>query len=140
MSTDIQSYGRSQVRERLGVLAELIRQSSDGLNEEAVHDIRVAVRRLQQGLEVFASLLPEPAIREVRRRLRRLMQETGRIRDRDIALRFVRAAGLKKGCALWKQLVRERKQARKAFKRRVERWRRRGFADAWAEALGVGEG
>lgn len=49
---------------------------------EAVHDLRVATRRLRAALRVFADYLPRPV--RLRRGLRRLARRLGAVRDRDI--------------------------------------------------------
>lgn len=56
----------------------------DGSDEEAVHDMRVACRRLRAALRVFRSALPARRTARVRRGLRRLGRSLGRVRDLEV--------------------------------------------------------
>ena len=57
---------------------------------EALHDVRVAVRRLTSALDVFADGLDEDARRQARRMLRRDAEPLGRARDLDVQIALVR--------------------------------------------------
>lgn len=57
---------------------------------EALHDVRVALRRLTSALDVFADGLEEEARRSARRMLRRDAEPLGRARDLDVQLALVR--------------------------------------------------
>ncbi len=133
--TDIRTFARGQIHERLNELARRIQNGSARLDADAVHDIRIAVRRFMQSLDVFSSLLPREGRTRIRARLRKLMKDSGKIRDRDIALEFLEAAGVGKRSALYKHLQQDRRRARKALGRRVKRWRKREFAEEWRAAL-----
>lgn len=61
-----------------------------GDDDEAVHDMRVASRRLQQVLDL---LYPKPRsaqVRQLRRKIRRLRQALGEVRNCDVLLQLVR--------------------------------------------------
>lgn len=68
---------------------ELI-ELSEGILEttsiEAVHDMRVATRRLRAALEVFAGSFPAEEGREVLREVKRIADLLGRRRDPDVAI------------------------------------------------------
>ena len=57
---------------------------------EALHDVRVAVRRLTSALDVFAVGLDEDARRRARRMLRRDAEPLGVARDLDVQIALVR--------------------------------------------------
>jgi triphosphatase len=57
---------------------------------EALHDVRVALRRLTSALDVFADGLEEEARRRARRALRRDAEPLGRARDLDVQIALVR--------------------------------------------------
>jgi CHAD domain-containing protein len=57
---------------------------------EALHDVRVAVRRLTSALDVFADGLDEEPRRRARRMLRRDAEPLGRARDLDVQIALVR--------------------------------------------------
>jgi CHAD domain-containing protein len=57
---------------------------------EALHDVRVAVRRLTSALDVFADGLEEEPRRRARRMLRSDAEPLGRARDLDVQIALVR--------------------------------------------------
>jgi CHAD domain-containing protein len=62
-------------------------------DEDAVHDLRVAIRRFSQAVRIFANLLPGPA-RKMRKRLRRLLAVAATVRDLDVGIALLTQAGL----------------------------------------------
>lgn len=58
----------------------------EGVDPEAVHDMRVALRRLQAALRLFRACYPPKRLRRYRLRLRRLLQALGAVRDQDIII------------------------------------------------------
>ena len=66
-----------------------------GEDPEAVHDMRVAVRRLRAALDLFALRYPKRDARELRRRLRRLGRKLGEVRDLEVLRGDVRAVAVR---------------------------------------------
>jgi CHAD domain-containing protein len=62
-----------------------------GDDPEAVHQARVAVRRLRAGLATLKPLLAEGSVTEIRSELRWLGRVLGRVRDADVLLERVRS-------------------------------------------------
>ena len=58
----------------------------EGFDPEAVHDIRVALRRLQAALRMFGACYPPKKLRRYRLRLRKLLRALGAVRDQDILI------------------------------------------------------
>jgi len=56
---------------------------------EAVHDLRVAIRRFLQALQVFKTLLPGKERKKGRRSLKLLLTGAGAVRDCDVTLHFL---------------------------------------------------
>lgn len=56
---------------------------------EALHDMRVATRRLRAALEVFAPCFPAKRRRKALKRVKRLADALGERRDRDVAIEFL---------------------------------------------------
>lgn len=54
-------------------------------DEDAVHKLRVSIRRLQQALRLFRDFLDEQEARKVRRQLRAVIRAAAEVRNRDIA-------------------------------------------------------
>jgi CHAD domain-containing protein len=59
----------------------------------AIHDLRVATRRLQESLDFFEPYLPPLPRRRLFRRARRIRRELGDLRNADVMLELIRSAG-----------------------------------------------
>src|SRR6266850_862361 len=77
----IASIGRKVIKAR--------RQVLHGKDGEAIHDLRVATRRLQAALEVFASCLPEPRRRRLEKRARKIRRGLGARRNAWVLVRLL---------------------------------------------------
>jgi CHAD domain-containing protein len=90
---------------------------------EAIHDLRVAIRRFTQCLRTFEQFLNRKHARKMRRRLRRLMDSCGAARNVDIACGVLEAAGFC-GPPFVSVLRKERVRRQDEMVQRLERWRR----------------
>lgn len=86
-------------------------KTKDKPDEEAVHDLRVSIRRLMQAMRALQSMLPAKQRKRKRKRLRHWMDLAGEVRNRDIALGLVKEAGISAQTKLARQLAKERKHA-----------------------------
>ena len=124
MKDSIDRFARAHAARLLKKLAKQVRRTTRLQDEEAIHDLRVAIRRLSQCLREFRQFFPRQKTPKILKRLSRLMDSAAEIRDRDIAIELIGkpeseiVAGLKS----------EREQARRKLVRRLERWRRRDFS------------
>ena len=112
---------------------ELAKASKHG-DEDAVHDLRVSIRRLRATLRTFQQYFPEPRVKRVRRRLRRLMEFAGEVRDRDIVLNLLTEAGLAQS-DLAAGIRRGREDAGKDLRSELRRWKKRDDAAKWPQRL-----
>jgi CHAD domain-containing protein len=97
-------------------LRKVKRRASD---VEAVHDARVAARRLLAAGELWAThVAPWPAVRD---RLPRLVRKLGRVRNLDIALDLLRT-GPKEEASARKKLTRRLRKLRREERTRVADW------------------
>ena len=83
-------------REKLGVCLERIlrtrcreifsyeQETIKGTNIEALHDMRVATRRLQSAMKVFRNCFPQKQITYHYKRVRWLLRLLGQVRDHDV--------------------------------------------------------
>ena len=101
----------------------------------AVHDLRVAIRRLSNCLRLFAQFYPGHGAKRIRRRLHSLMELAGRVRDLDIALELLAAAGMPPRSALAVRLREERRTAFGSLAREILQWKSRGFSRKWRSRL-----
>lgn len=59
-------------------------RAADGTDADAVHDMRVASRRLREALRLFAALYPRREFKRWRRRVRAVTRALGPVRDSDV--------------------------------------------------------
>jgi CHAD domain-containing protein len=81
---------RRVIAARAGDLAGIAPAAVGASDPEALHDVRVAVRRLTSALDVFADGLEDEPRRQARRMLRRDAEPLGRARDLDVQIALVR--------------------------------------------------
>lgn len=98
---------------------------------EAVHDLRVAIRRLNQCLRLFHDFFPRDEAKNIRRRLRKLMDLAGGVRNFDIAIELLRKS---KEPAI-PALAVERRRARKELVSALNAWSRHDSSQKWRERL-----
>jgi len=90
--TETWKFASEQADRRLGRLAFQINQTVKSRDAEAVHDLRVAVRRFSQGLRVFKPCFRGKEARKIRRELKQIMDLAGEVRNCDIALKLMSKA------------------------------------------------
>jgi len=135
----LQTYAREQISKRLGKLVYQVKAVEKSPAPEAVHDLRVAIRRFNQSLSVFSSILPPRAILKTRKRLKSLMDAAGTLRDRDVTLLLLEEAGFKSKDPLCKQLASERRAAKKTFLQSVKQLGQTNYSAKWRRALELSE-
>src|SRR5258706_12910542 len=90
-------YVRLQTAILLRRLAFLVSRTAKSADHEAVHDLRVAIRRLNRCLRAFSQFYPGQSWKKVRRRLSHLMDGAGGRRDRAIAAQMLQQPGMEHG-------------------------------------------
>lgn len=132
---------RKFVESQTGILlrqfASQVSGTAKGGDAEAIHNLRVAIRRLRRCLQVFSGFYPGSSWKRIRRRLADLMDAAGDVRDRDIALELLAAAGISPRSAVVRQLEGERRKAGHTLQRELGRWKKRDFARKWRKELEV---
>lgn len=89
---------------------------------DAVHDLRVSIRRLGQCLRVFQQFFPAKERKRVRRRLKKLMQAAGEVRNRDIALDLIASFGVPADSQVLRRLAGGRARAAGDLAAALDRW------------------
>jgi CHAD domain-containing protein len=102
---------------------------------EAVHDLRVAVRRFRQILKVLKPWLPEEESRLLRRELKELMARAGEVRDRDIALHLLRAIDVPKNRRIVSEFHDARTACAHSLHQSLHDFQLRDTGAAWRRAL-----
>ena len=133
----IEEHARSQTALLLRRLALQVNRAAKSCNEEAVHDLRVSIRRLSRCLRVFSQFYPDGSWKQIRRRLRTLMEAAGAVRDMDIAMDLLADAGVSRSSPLVRRMAETRRAARRELEREVHSWKGRGFSKSWRITLGL---
>jgi CHAD domain-containing protein len=101
----------------------------------AIHDLRVAIRRFSQVLSACNACFPRRPVRKMRRRLKLIMTLAGEVRDSDVALQLIAAAG---AIPLEAKLHARRKAAAKSLLASLKHWTARKSVSKWRSALESG--
>jgi triphosphatase len=104
---------------------------------DAVHDLRVAVRRFTQALAIGKPCFPLRAVKKIRRRTKVMMTLASAVRDCDIALKFVTRSKAEDAAAVEVKLRSRRANARKILAASLQRWTARNSVSKWRHALGA---
>jgi CHAD domain-containing protein len=131
----MREYVRLQTRTLLRGLAAQVNRAARAGDAEAIHDLRVAVRRLSRCLRAFAQFYPGDSWKPIRRRLRGLMEACGSVRDRDIAIELLEKAGVGAVSPLVRRLDEERHAAAEELQRELLSWKQRDFQRRWRVRL-----
>src|ERR1700686_5686988 len=102
----------AEIKQRFKILsAELRHAAKHPHDADTIHDLRVAIRRFTQTLRVFRDSFERTHVKKMRRPLRTLMYLCGDIRNCDIALEVLEAAGVPADKSLRRRLHRLRSGA-----------------------------
>jgi CHAD domain-containing protein len=116
----ITKYARHETAARLQHFKISLRHAAkDPDDPDAIHDLRVSIRRLTQCFRVFHA----PA-KKMRRRLHKVMEHCGAVRNCDIALELLAECGLPESPSISK-LKQSRKRAAQKLHRNLKKERRR---------------
>ena len=78
---NIREHAHAKTAVLLRRLAVQVNEAVKSCDEAAVHDLRVAIRRLSRCLQVFAQFYPDGSAKKIRRQLKQLMERAGALRD-----------------------------------------------------------
>ena len=126
-------YTRTSIRALIDSTSRQARHAERDNSGDAIHDLRVAIRRLSENLRVFEDLFPRGAAKQVRKELRQAMKLAGAARNHDIAAELMRMAQL----PLEPGLAGKREQATAELAIVLHAWNSGRIARAWRERLHV---
>jgi len=128
---------RSQTATRLKKLdAELGHAGRKPKDADAIHDLRVSIRRLSRELRVFEAWFEAGRVKNIRRRLRKLMEHCAAVRNCDVAIEVLRTAKCRNP-ALFAALEEERRRTRRVLAGKLANWLRRNRVRKWRARLRV---
>jgi len=131
----MREYVRQQTSVLLRRFAFQLNRAAKLGDEECIHDLRVAIRRLSRCLRVFSQFYPKGSWKKLRRELSVLMDTAAEVRDRDIALACLAGAGVPRKAAIVTELVEERRKAGSELVLEARRWKSRSFSRKWRGQL-----
>src|SRR5262249_13300244 len=116
-------------------LAFQTNRTAKARDADAIHDLRVAIRRLSRCLRIFSQFYPGHTWKSCRKQLQRLLKTAGGVRDRDIALEMLEKAGIAGGSEIGGRLKSERRKNTQTLIAEIRRWNKRDFSRKWRAAL-----
>ena len=131
----MREYARQQTAFLLGRLSIAVSHAAQAADADAIHDIRVAMRRLSRCLRVFAAFYPPGSWKKIRRRIASLLSAAGAVRDCDIAIELVGRAGIARPAGILTPLVAKRREAGHELLVEIRRWKRRDYTTQWRSRL-----
>jgi len=131
----MQQYARQQTALLLGRLAGALDRAAEEVDEQSIHDARVAMRRLSRCLQVFAPFYPAGSGKKVRRRISALLAAAAVVRDHDIAIQLVGRAGVSPSSAMMTSLAAQRSKAGQDLRNEIRRWKSRDWLRRWRRRL-----
>jgi CHAD domain-containing protein len=133
----MREYAGKQTMILLRRLAFQINRAARAGDPDAIHDLRVAIRRLRRCLQTFAQFYPGQSWKKMRRRLAELMDRCGAVRDLDIAIELVEKAGVPRGSTVIKTLEVERSKAERELLAELRVWKGSAVSRKWKTQLGL---
>ncbi len=130
--------------ELLDHLAKEMRTAAKKPDSDAVHDVRVAIRRTRECLKVFAPAFPSSAVRQIDKKLRKILEAAGELRNLDIAIELLKDSDLPKAAELIREIGKDRLSQAEEFSEAlekldiVEKWKSK-LADKEKEDLQPGD-
>jgi CHAD domain-containing protein len=131
----MREFARWQTSRLLRRLSAEVSQAARSVGADAIHDLRVAIRRMNGCLRLFAQFYPDGSRKDLQKQLKALMRDSGEVRDRDIAMALLADAGVPAASAAARRLAAERKEAARQLRAELKRWKGRGFARDWRKRL-----
>lgn len=131
-------YAVELVSSRLGRLVFQVHRAMRSHDPEVIHDLRVSIRRFNQGTRVFHQFFTLREVKRIRRRLRAIMDAAAAVRDRDIALELCDSAALAEVSPLRQSLSVQRQVAETRLRELLKRFETRDYSSRWRARLGLG--
>lgn len=131
----MRKYAINKTAALLRHLENQVKSAAGSADADAIHDLRVAIRRLSRCLRVFAQFYPNNSWKKVRRQLSDMLHLAGAVRDRDIALELLEKAGVSKRATVALKLGEQRRRGERRLLAAVKRWDRDDIAAKWRSKL-----
>ncbi len=141
-SATLLRLAEASIRKRLQALLKNEEGAREGTNIEALHDLRVASRRLREALRIYAPLLPRKRARQAIADARRITRALGTVREVDVNLEQLKAWQARLGNEMALPLeslvaleLSERRRLRKRMLARLDQVDLKAFGDEILDVL-----
>ena len=124
-------FASAQAGRLLRKLAMQVRHAAKHPNEEAIHDLRVSIRRFSQCLREFRQFFPRHHTNKIMKQLANVMDLAAEMRNRDVAIELIDGNGASAESVLAANLREEREQAKRKLTKALTHWRHRDFSRKW---------
>src|SRR5215472_15194520 len=114
---EMDNFAAAQAARLLGKLAFQVRHAAKHPDEEAIHDLRVSIRRLSQCLREFHQFFPRRETKKILKELGKVMDLAAEMRNRDIAVELIAKEGGPQEAAFLASLRAEREQMKRKLTR-----------------------
>lgn len=136
---NIRQFATQQLSYLLDTASKKVRSCSEQITEEAIHDLRVSLRRFDETLRAFKALFPKSHCQIVHKELRKILRAAGQVRDIDIALAAFHQAQITPSSALSAQLRAQRITAKRELFTSLKASRASKFSSRWRSQLSLSE-
>jgi CHAD domain-containing protein len=133
--TATRRFAREQADSLLGRLAFQIGRATKSHNAEAVHDLRVSIRRFVQALRVLKPCFRGKELRKIRRELKGIMAVAGEVRNHDIALKLLAKSKRPERTGLQSKIQSRRRETERSLITLLKSWLERKSSLKWRGAL-----
>lgn len=119
----ISKYAVRETKQRLERFSKNLRGAAKHPEDpEAIHDLRVSIRRVVQAFKTFGELLDPTPVKKLRRRLHEVMDLCAAVRNCDVALTLLDQVGVATGASV-SRLRKTRSEAAEKLHRRLKKER-----------------
>lgn len=129
-------FAKTETQARMARFFAELERAAAHPDEEAVHDLRVSIRRFSQALRIFAPLLPPKAVKKIRARLKVVMDAAAVVRDLDVGMEALAELGLDASVPLIAGMRDERRRGEYFLLGQIHLLRAEDLEASWRERLG----
>lgn len=131
----LRDYAMLQIGVHLDRFESQVKEVLKEATPDAIHDLRVATRRLSQALRVFRDALPEEAPKQIRDQMSAIRQEAGAIRDGDVMVEHFRKLKLGRTHRLFRFIAQQRAAESEKLRQSLSTLAASDFREQWLAAL-----
>lgn len=133
-ANEAQSFAVHQASQHLGRLSFEIKHAVKSCTADAVHDVRVAIRRFTQAIVIGRTYFPASKVPK-NRRLRKIMSGAGEVRNCDIALKLISKYRTENTPQLRSKMQLRREESAALLVAELRKWIEHGMTSKWQAAL-----